>query len=312
MQGASVKPHKPTKAAILQLLQQLVLEHTHVSAAAVGEASSAEPAICQPVRVSCCGAHQLEQDVMLQPCSSQLNTSNLDPCGEEDERQGGPASDHPADGVGQDSAVSVQEACSPVDCLVDNSTQVDRSLRAEALHFIEADQQSMSQHSTNWCTTQQLSRDAVVARPCLTDLMAQQRQSWTRHADKRLQGVLVLTDAQQQQVTQARSERCSCSQQDSAAAISANGHQQPDGDHMSNPQASLSQHTQQLHEGQLAEVSLEDAVSQDLRGQQEVQEAGAQVWQEQEMLWDRLAACLQEKESAQKLARLTQTLLARM
>ena len=315
VKGKAVKPLKPTKAAALQLLQQLASEHAHytIQAAAV-ETSVQSSQPMQPGAAGHMGTPALQAQLPrpaatgLTPISAEsdaeaeVTSSSGIAAAEEDDRQAPCSTSEPV----LDDALASLGSKQTTDSLPDTAQPVQQDM-APATACVGRDTYQDVLRGTGKRYQGDYSSST---RPSLATVIRQQRcqlsrSSWQPQSEPEV--VLALTEAQQQRLQQDNNTAAENQYQDTAEPAAA-----------------------QLYSGILTNVEQELAQSADNRmsisaGQPSTSgslvqshcersglESGADKDSSHSLLWQRLAECLQEKQAAQKLAGLTVTLLARM
>ena len=322
MKGKSAKPAKPSKAAALQLLQQLAAHHCQSACADDDSASAAvAAALLSQDAGSAVSTRSLSSEPEVDtPADSQLmrpqpeltldmalssiqshSEAEVGPRGriapdEEDERQGPAALAGPIRASSED--------------------QEEQTLAIKSAHAAEFVSESELALASDCATASMLGSDASsggvadkqLHQPSLSKVIKRQRRrmsSSQRRGSTKSDVVLALTDAQRQQWRQADGPTCNISTAtntvmgeyssmsvqtiaDALKASTADRHKL----YATHDEQSSSQ-----------DVSMRDEVDQ-------VQPSGS--GQDEQQLWQNLAEALQDKQACQKLAQLTVTLLARM
>ena len=313
VRGKAVKPLKPTKAAALQLLQQLASEHDHytILAAAV-ESQMQLGQLLQPGAADQMGSPALQAQLP-QPAatgSAPISAESDDeaevtPSGgiaaaEEDDRQA-PCS--PSEPVLDDALASLGTR-QAIDSLPDTAQPLQQETAPATACVSPNIDQDISRGTSKRCQGDYSSSN----RPSLGKVIQQQRRQLSissRQPQSEPVVELALTEAQQQQL-----------QQDNNTAAESWDTAEPA--------------TAQLYCGILTHAEQELAQSadngmsisagapstSDSHMQSHCERVGLESEADEDsshsLLWQRLAKCLQEKQAAQKLAGLTMTLLARM
>ena len=313
MTGKSVKPHKPNKAAALQLLQQLALEHAQPTP----DKSSAESAQTALISQAQATLTDTDQADLNQPAASSLNNVDSDSeaeaslrggiaANEEDDRQ---APENMSQSSGDISSAAVESqrqtqnlSGRPGAKRMHQSFPAD--VTTDAMHGLQPQRQSIPRPELP-----QKQSGSISAKLSLAEVIQQQRQrlsGCSLKAGSVPQVELQLTGAQQQQLQQDASEVSDSGQQSNTISINGMKCREFHSSwcpltHTEGTAQGTTQALQQVHGGQLNQQHLECASLQD-----------PQKLQRQDVLWQQLAECLQDKQCAQKLTLLTVTLLTRM
>ena len=315
VRGKAVKPLKPTKAAALQLLQQLASEYNHytIPAAAVeSQMQSGQP--MQPGAADQMGTPALQAQLPQPaatgstPISAESDAeAEVTPSGgiaaaEEDDRQA-PCS--PSEPVLDDALASLGTR-QATDSLPDTAQPLQQEMAPVAACVSPDTDQDISRGTSKRFQGDYSSSN----RPSLATVIQQQRRQLSRSSrqpQSEPEVELALTEAQQQQLQQDNNTAAESQHQDTAEPAAA-----------------------RLYSGVLTDAEQELAQSADngmsisagapstfdtlLHSHRE--RFGLEVVADEDsshsLLWQRLAECLQEKQAAQKLAGLTVNLLAGM
>ena len=342
VKGKAVKPAKPTKAAALQVLQQLASEHCSAAQGCdagipiTAEALKEDPASPQPTN-SANGSLDLATDL----ASKEAAQPEL--------ALPGPLLDQPADAALSHVESDSEAEASPRGGIAVEEEDDRQAPEALASFRIVAAQQRLEQHPMAQSAAAESRQSCVPDSAAIPDCAAKQNVGSSHALNKAAKGrsrqlplskviqrqrrhmsksnsvvngqpdiVLALTDAQQQQMQQeadqqilaspalgtAGTDKCSILSQETC--IAASPVQQPD-QQMMNEQ--LHYPDQQPSEDQWADLSSTQLPSH----QHGTDEEGASGREPQEQqLWQNLSDALQNQQSSQKLAQLAVTLLARM
>ena len=341
MVGRAVKPLKPTKAAALQLLQQLALEHGQSVAPAAEAEGPAESEQQTPLEAADQGNTEAEHAHSFQQAAAA--DSSLASISSDSQAQVSHSTGFVVDVDRQAPCMSTQ---SMVDTAVDSSQSsqaVDISAgacaqqqAASAAAHAEAQQGPDSEQPLVTAMAKQHD-NGQKARPSLATAIQRQRRQLSKSGlqpGSEPQVSLALTDAQQQQLQKQQQQLQKQQQHLQQQQLQHNVRtaaecQQDEADFAGAPVMSSTRQSHTEHElarctsdAQLSnEVHPTEAVQQtagasDNQVQMQAEQTGSgdasEQQDRQELLWQSLAGCLQETQAAQKLAGLTVTLLARM
>lgn len=333
VKGNPVKPLKPTKAAALELLQQLALEHRQpaTDSSSVSELHQDEPISSEIPSVA-------DRDGLTQPAASVSTDSDSEagasPRGgiaadKEDDRQA-PEVAEPSSGQTLEPATADPETSNrPSGSLADKAAEDEQPGDSAADSAQISCSFESGQQFTAQSELQRRGQHVCLAKPSLAKVIQQQRRRLLRsslQAGSEPQVSLAVTEGQQKELHQQMSEAAGSNLQSNTHAASeeaqaASGQAQAvsgqmidDSDVQSCGVPEQSQPMQLLHGNQFSQQQLDEIqFSQQLT---QSTSASSQVLSQQQegqdMLWQELGSCLQDKQSAQKLAGLTVTLLARL
>ena len=312
-----MKPLKPTKAAALQLLQQLANEHDQYTApAAAGESHIQSGQPMQP------GAADQTGTSALQAQLPQPAATGLTPTSPESDAE---AEVTPSSGIAAAEEDDGQAPCSLSEPVLDDALA---SLGTrQATHSMPDTAQPLQQGTApaTACVSPDIDQDVSRGtnkqcqgdwsssnRPSLATVIRQQRRQLSR-SSWQPQGkpvvVLALTEAQQQQLQQDKDNNTAAEDQhlDAAEPVPA----QLYSDVLTTAEQELAQSADNGMSISAGAPSTSDSLLH-AHFEQSGLEIAADVDSNHSLLWHRLAVCLQEKQAAEKLAGLTVTLLARM
>ncbi len=310
-----MKPLKPTKAAALQLLQQLAREHGHytIQAAAVEcQMQSSQP--MQPGAADQMDTPALPAQLP-QPAATGSTLISADSDAE--------AEVTPRGGIAAAEEDDRQAPCSPCEPVLggvlvslgsrqatDSLPDIAQSLQqgtapATACVSLDSDQ-DISRGPSKRCQGDYRSSN----RPSLATVIQQQRQQLSRSSwqpQSKPEAVLALTEAQQQQLQQDNTTAAENQYQDTAEPAAAQLH--------SDVPTTAGQELAQSADNGMS-ISAGATSTSDGLVHSHCERSGLEIAADEDsshsLLWQRLADCLQEKQAAQKLTGLTVTLLARM
>lgn len=314
--GQAAKPLKPTKAAALQLLQQLAREHacyTIPAAAVEVPMRSGQP--MQPGAADQMGTIALQAQLpqpaatCLTPVSAEsdaeveVTPSSGIAAAEEDDRQAPCSPSEPA----LDDALASLASRSATDSLPDTSQPLQQETAPAAACVSPDVTQNVSRGTSKQCQ----SDCRLLTRPSLATVIQQQRRQLStsrRQPQSEPVVVLALTEAQQQQL-----------QQDiTAAEIQHWDIAEPAAAQLYSDVLTSANEEQELAQsaGNQMSISAGAPSTSDSLVHSRCEQSGLEIAADEDrshsLLWQRLADCLQEKQAAQKLTGLTVTLLARM
>jgi hypothetical protein len=313
VKGKAVKPLKPTKAAALQLLQQLAREHGHytIQAAAVEmPVQSSQP--MQP------GAADQMSTPALQAQLPQPAATDSTPISAESDAE---AEVTPSGGIAAAEEDDRQAPCSPSEPVLggvlvslgsrqatDSLPETAQPLQQEAAPATACINLEVDLQEARGTSEQCQSDYRSSTRPSLATIIQQQRRqlsrsSWQPQSEPEV--VLALTEAQQQQLQQ--DKNTAAESWDAAKPVTAHLHSGI----LTNAEQELAQSTDNG-----MSISARAPSTSGSLVQSHCEQSGLEIAADKDsshgLLWQRLAECLQEKQAAQKLAGLTVTLLARM
>ena len=345
MVGKAVKPLKPTKAAALQLLQQLALEHGQsiaLAAEAEGPAESEQqtpPEAADQRNSEAEQAHSFQQSAAADSSLASISSDSLAQVSPGtgflagDDRQAPCTSTHSRSDTAADSYQSSQAVG------VSAGACAQQEIASAAAYADALQGPASEQPLVTAMAKQHDNGQKVSARPSLAAAIQRRRRQLSKsglQSGSEPEVSLALTDAQQQQLQKQQVQQQHLQQQhlqqhqlQQDVTKPAAECQQDEGDFAGAPSMSSSRQSHREHE--LAPCTSDAQLSNEVHPTEAVQQtAGAsdsqpQIQTEhtgdadaseqqgrQELLWQSLAGCLQEKQAAQKLAGLTVTLLARM
>ncbi len=313
--GKAVKPLKPTKAAALQLLQQLASGHDHytIRAASVeSQMQSGQP--MQPGAADQMGTPALQAQLpqpaaaVSTPISAESDAeAEVTPSGgiaaaEEDDRQAPCSPSEPL----LDGALVSSGTRQATDSLPDLAQPLQQE-RAPATACVSPDVDPQESRGTS---KQCQSDYRPSTRTSLATVIRQQRRQLSRSSSQPQSEPVVqlaLTQAQQQQLQQANNTGAENQHGGTAEPVPAQSYSDV---HITAEQE-LAQSTDNGMSISAGAPSTSDSLEQS-HYERSGLESAADEDSSHSLLWQRLTECLQEKQAAQKLAGLTVTLLARM
>ena len=338
--GKAVKPLKPTKAAALQLLQQLAHEHGQSIASAAEAEEPAESGQQTQLEAADQGtteaeqAHSVQQSAAANSPFASISSDSLTQVSPSNGFVAGNDRQAPCTFTQSrsDTAADSSQSSEAVGISAGACTQQET---AAAAACVEAQQgPGFEQPLVTAMAKQHDIGQKVSARPTLATAIQRRRRQLSKSGlqpGSEPEVSLALTDAQQQQMQRQQVQQqhlqqhqlqqdvgktaaeCQKDEADSAGAPSVSSTRQSHNEHELAQCTRNAQLSNEVHPTEAAQQAIcaSDSQPQMLAEHTETLDASEQQGR-QDLLWQSLAGCLQEKQAAQKLAGLTVTLLARM